>query len=167
MSTRSATADELTSCSSWRAPVRQFTRVGALVLLATAAGCERAPDEADPRVLELTHDTIQLAEGVSLVDVAVRRDAGGDFEPASVEAKTGDVVRFTAGDDGGHAIVFDGAALTGSAREYLERTGQLRSPPLIARGSAWVITLDGAPAGEYPFRCSTHDSSGRLTVAAR
>jgi plastocyanin len=137
------------------------------VLLVVIAACERAPEDAGPRVLELAHDTILLADGVSLIDVTARREQDGDFDPATAEANTGDVVRFTAGDAGGHAIVFDGAALTEAAREYLERTGQLRSPPLIASGSAWVITLDGAPPGEYPFRCSTHNGSGRLTVAAR
>ena len=167
MCIRSATVDDLTQCRSWRAPVRQFRRAGALSFVVMIAACERAPDDAGPRVLELAHDTIQLADGVSLIDVTAQREQGGDFDPARVEAKTGDVVRFTAGDAGGHAIVFDGAALTAEAREYLERTGQLRSPPLIASGSAWVITLDGAPAGEYPFRCSTHNGSGRLTVAAR
>lgn len=152
------------SFSISRAPVRKCTRAGALALLVTAAACERAPDEAGPRVLELTHDTLQLADGVSLIDIAVRRDADGDFEPANAEAKIGDVVRFTAADDGGHAIAFEGAALTGAGREFLERTGQLRSPPFVASGSAWVITLEGAPAGEYPFHCTTHSASGGLTV---
>jgi hypothetical protein len=29
-----------------------------------------------------------------------------------------------------------------------------------------VITLESAPAGEYPFRCTTHNASGGLTVGA-
>src|SRR5690606_3974037 len=116
---------------------------------------------------ELSHDTIRLETGTALVEVAVQRSAGGDFEPSQVSASTGDVVRFTANDNGGHAIVFDGAALSADARAWLEQTGQLRSPPLIASGSAWVITLEGAPPGEYPFRCVTHTTDGRLTVGAR
>jgi plastocyanin len=115
-------------------------------------------------VLELTHDTIRLEAGVRLHDVSVQRSAAGEFDPAEVAARRGDVVRFTARDNGGHAILFDAASLAPEAHEYLERTGQLRSPPLIETGAAWVITLDGAPAGVYAFRCATHDVVGRIVV---
>lgn len=151
-----------------QAPVRRLARAGALCFMAACAACDRSVGAGDegPRVLELTHDTIQLPASVTLHDVRVRRDASGDFDPAVIAAKQGDVVRFTAADRGGHAIVFEGAALAADVRDYLERTGQLRGPPLITTNAAWVITLDGAPAGEYPFRCSTHDVAGRLTVSA-
>lgn len=135
-------------------------------LVAAAAGCEGVPDSG-PRVLELAHDTILLPDSVSLVDVTVRRTAEGDFDPAAVSAETGDVIRFTAEDNGSHAIVFNDAALPADALDYLRRTSQLRSPPLLTTGAAWVVTLDGAPPGEYPFRCVTHGQSGRLTVTAR
>jgi plastocyanin len=118
-------------------------------------------------VLELTNDTIQLADGVHLRDVEVRRQATGDFEPAAVEADVGDVVRFTAHDRGGHALVFEGPLLQENARQWLGTTGQLRSPPLISDSSAWVISLKDAPPGEYPFRCTTHATTGRLTVRAK
>jgi plastocyanin len=135
-------------------------------MLALSA-CEAAPEDEGPRVLELANDTIRLDVGVALLDVTVRRGTEGDFEPASVEARTGDVVRFVAADNGGHALVFESTALAADAREFLERTGQLRSPPLITSGSSWVVTLAGAPAGHYPFRCSTHSTTGRLIVGAR
>jgi plastocyanin len=134
-----------------------------------SAGCDRVTQsrEEGPRVLELAHDTIQLAAGVSLKQIDVARRDAGEFDPAVLQANQGDVVRFTARDRGSHAIVFDSPALDSVAREYLERTGQLRGPPLITTGSAWVITLDGAPAGDYPFRCMTHAATGRLQVLAR
>lgn len=149
------------------APARLILGAGA-VLIALGA-CDSVRDgigDDGPRVLELTHDTIRLADGVRLVDVEVKRGAAGDFEPAAVAARTGDVVRFTAADHGGHAIVFEATTLPQPARDFLQRTGQMRSPPLITSGAAWVITLDGAPAGEYPFRCTTHDTAGRLSVTA-
>jgi plastocyanin len=156
--------------STRRAPVRQFVRAGAFVSLTVlaAGGCDRVvPGDAGPRVLELAHDTIRLEAGVSLIDVAVHRQATGDFEPAQVEARQGDVLRFTAADRAGHAIVFTSPSLEPAAREFLEQSGQLRSPPLIAEGAAWVITLADAPPGEYPFHCTTHNVAGRLTVSAR
>ena len=147
-------------------PARWLVCAGVLFSGLPAAGCDRAGSGGDdgPRVLELAHDTIRLPAGVRLIDVTVRRDERGDFDPAQVPARQGDVVRFTAADRAGHAISFEGSALAADARAYLERTGQLRGPPLITTDAAWVITLDGAPAGEYPFRCATHDVSGRLTV---
>ena len=150
------------------APVRLLVAAGAVVIL--MAGCDRVRESVGddgPRVLELSHDTIRLAQGVRLHDVAVRRTAQGDFEPATVQARVGDVIRFTADDNGGHALAFDGAALAPAARTWIEGSSQVRSPPLISRGAAWVITLDGAPAGDYPFRCTTHDVAGRLTVSAQ
>jgi len=165
----SAAAADLTGCC-YEAPARRFALAGAFVLATSLAACgDGAGGGGDegPRVLELTNDTIQLEPGVHLIDVAVRRDASGDFAPASIEANVGDVVRFTAHDRGGHALVFDGASLTETVQVWLSGTGQLRSPPLISDSSAWVISLKDAPAGEYPFRCTTHAASGRLTVRAK
>lgn len=146
-----------------------MSRAGAVLLLAAtsiaAASCDRGNEVAD-RTIELAHDTIRLADGVELYDVVVSRSESGDFEPAVIRARVGDVVRFTAGDNGGHAILFDGALQAG-VRDYLERTGQMRSPPLIVTDAAWVITLDEAPSGEYPFRCATHNATGRISVAPR
>jgi plastocyanin len=153
------------------APSRTQVRVGAVAFLACilGAGCDRvAPGrEEGPRVLELAHDTIRLEAGVRLVEVKVRRQAEGDFDPVAAEVRQGDLVRFIAEDRAGHAIVFSGERLGLTARDFLDQSGQLRGPPLISSGSAWVITLDGAPPGEYPFHCTTHDVAGMLTVVAR
>jgi plastocyanin len=134
------------------------------------ASCDRVPGsgtDAGPRVIELAHDTIRLEASERLVDVQVRREATGDFEPARVHAHAGDYVRFTAKDHAGHAIVFVAEELSVEARAFLERTGQLNSPPLIPVGASWVITLEAAPAGDYPFRCATHDARGVLSVTVR
>ncbi|MEX0907327.1 MAG: plastocyanin/azurin family copper-binding protein [Gemmatimonadota bacterium] len=149
------------------APARRAARAGAIAFAAAAlvTGCDRVGSLADgPAVLELTADTIQLPDSVSLIEVIVRRASGGEFEPTMVTAASGDVVRFTAGDAGSHALVFDGAALPPEQRAFLDGTGQMRSPPLIHAGAAWVVSLAGAPAGTYPFTCVTHSASGVLTV---
>lgn len=153
-------------------PARLHWRTGVFVSSAFLflSACDRVPGiggDSGPRVLELAHDTIRLETGVQLIDVEVRRTQTGDFEPAHVQARQGDVLRFTAADRAGHAVVFIGAELAPDAREFLERTGQMRSPPFVSDGSAWIITLEGAPAGEYPFRCTTHDVQGSLTVVPR
>jgi plastocyanin len=151
------------------APVRHWLRAGACAFVLATAGCDRVGlpgADAGPRVLELEHETIRLEAGQRLVQVQVRRDAAGDFHPDVVEANVGDFVRFTAADGAGHAIAFIGTGLAPAASEFLERTGQMRSPPLIAADASWVITLADAPPGDYPFHCTTHNAPGRLRVQA-
>lgn len=122
----------------------------------------------DPVVLELEGETVQLAPGERLVEIEVARAAAGrEFEPARADASPGDVIRFTARDGHNHAVVFDGVALEPATRAFLERTGQLRGPPLVKDGASWVVSLDGAPPGDYPYVCLTHGERGMLTVAAR
>lgn len=137
------------------------------LLLVSAAACTEALPDLDPPVLELAHDTIRLDGSVTLHEVRILREAGGEFDPSSIVAEPGDIIRFTADDQAGHAIAFDGAALIAEVREYLERTGQLRSPPLITSGAAWVIALDDAPPGDYPFHCTTHSHQGRIRIGAQ
>lgn len=132
-----------------------------------SVGCDRQA-ETGPALLELEGDTIQLEAGVRLMDVTVAmRPDGGEFDPAALQAAPGDVVRFTAGDNGLHALAFDARGLSPDAHAFLERTAQLRSPPLVAAGTQWVISLAGAPAGAYPFTCTTHGVRGSIRVGAR
>lgn len=145
----------------------RFGRPGVFLALAFAlAACEGAGiGGEDPPVLELGDETVQLEEGTALVDfrlAATGRNAG--ITPDTAGARPGDVVRFTAGDETTHAVAFDEAALSSEARAFLERTGQLRGPPLVDKGTSWVVSLEGAPPGEYPFVCLAHQTRGRLRV---
>ena len=149
---------------SMSAPGRGVSRPGALLfaLVMTFAGCDR--DASDPRVLELAHDTITLENG-EVVQIFMRGagDSAG-FRPAAVQANVGDVLRFTADDALTHAVGFDEASLSAEARAFLERSGQLRSPPLVDRGTAWVVSLEGAPPGAYTVIDLTHQHRGSITV---
>ncbi len=140
---------------------------GVFVFCLVAAACERAGSggEQKDRTLELDKDTIDVPAGTDLHDVAVRlADQNRDFNPAQLQAKPGDYLRFTIDDTRTHAIAFEPA--TPELKAFLESTGQLRSPPLIAKGASWVIALKNAPMGQYPFRCLIHNDVGQLTVAA-
>ena len=143
-----------------------------VAFLAAAAlcvcGCDKVPGVGDgPPVLELADDTIQLERGTALIELRIHAigDSAG-IRPAESRAAPGDVVRFTAADEMTHAIAFDEAGLAADAKAFLEGTGQLRSPPLVESGTSWVVSLEGAPPGEYPFLCLSHEHRGRLTVAA-
>ncbi len=138
-----------------------------LILLALAA-CEQPPGPQPGPELDLGTDTARLPSGASIHEVVIRSDfEGAIFEPHELVVRPGDVVRFTAGDAGNHAIAFDEAGLTPEARSFLESTYQLRGPPLITAGAVWVVSFDGAPPGDYPFVCLTYGGTGRITVQTR
>ena len=153
-------------------PARPRLRsAGTLVvaLAGTALACEpraEPPDEG-PRLLELDSATLPLPDSVDLMVVVLDRSLAADIEPAALEVRAGDIVRFEARDAAAHAIVFEGNGLGDEARQFLEVTGQLRSPPLVGVGNAWVVSFGNAPPGEYPFHCATHGAAGRISVRAR
>lgn len=130
------------------------------------ASCKPPPGLQPPAELELEDRTILLERGVEVHEIRLRSPSTGDpVQPDSVPAKPGDVVRFVAADARTHAVAFDDAALRPDQREFLESTNQMRSPPLLATGSAWIVSFEDAPAGAYPFRSLTHDASGTIYVA--
>lgn len=153
-----------------RAPARLLLQsAGALVsgALLFLGGCADSPARAGPDVLELDSSRIELPDSVRLVVVHLDRARPGEIEPLRASLRVGDIVRFEADDGAGHAIAFDGALLASDVRGFLEATGQLRSPPLVSRGNAWVVSLAHAPPGEYPYTCVTHNARGAIGVSAR
>ncbi|HSJ15214.1 MAG TPA: hypothetical protein VK939_12410 [Longimicrobiales bacterium] len=137
-------------------------------MLLLTSGCDQAGELArGPDVLELDATRIELPDSIALVRVRIDRARPGEVEPLRATLRVGDIVRFEAGDGAGHAIAFDGALLASDARAFLEQTGQLRSPPLVSEGNAWVVSFAHAPPGEYPYTCVTHNARAALTVNAR
>ena len=137
-----------------------------LVAAALAAcGGDRRGNAAATHRLPLGADTIELGAGVTVHDVRLGGDAAGaGIHPETVTARVGDILRFVAADARGYAVSFGDSTLAPVTRAFLERTHQLRGPPLITTGATWVISLEGAPAGRYPFRSLTRDAAGLLVV---
>lgn len=90
--------------------------------------------------------------------------AADSIRPARTEARPGDAIRFVIADRRTHALTFTVDALSPDVREFLDGTGQLRGPPLVNEGSTWVVVLEDAPAGRYPFYCRSHDAAGEIVV---
>jgi hypothetical protein len=133
--------------------------------LLLAVGCRDVPPEERRPILELAADTIELPAGVSLHEIRLRqRNAGSEIEPQRTVARVGDVLRFVATDARGYSVRFDRARLPGEAAAFLAETQQLSSPPLLGGGSAWVVNLDGAPAGEYVFVSANQGAEGVVVV---
>ncbi len=112
-------------------------------------------------------DTIALPAGARIHDIDVRVHDDAEFAIERVEARPGDVLRFTTGDGRGHALAFDAAVLTDSAATFLERTGQLRGPPLLSTGATWIVDLKDAPIGPYRVICLVHERSVDIDVLGR
>lgn len=137
-------------------------RFGAVFLILMAlAGCGEGHHSA--RELRLDSQVVRLPRGTRVHDVALQADSA-DAEPIVVHAAPGDIVRFTTRDNRTHAVAFDADALSADARGFLQRTSQLSGPPLTDAGSSWIVNLDGAPPGRYPFRCLSHGRRGVLIV---
>jgi plastocyanin len=87
------------------------------------------------------------AAGGGAIDVAIKNFT---FNPASVDAKVGDKVSWTNGDDTAHTVTFDDAANGGSGN--------------LNNGSTFDMTF--AKAGTYAYHCKIHPSmKGTVTVS--
>lgn len=137
-----------------------------LLVAAALAACGRERHGAATRHrLPLGADTIDLGADVTVHEVRLGGDvAGPAIHPESISARVGDVVRFVAADARGYAVAFGDSTLPAAARQFLERTRQLRGPPLISTGASWVVSLKDAPPGRYPFRSLTRDAAGLVVV---
>jgi plastocyanin len=132
-----------------------------LALGLALGACHDQPEP--PVVLVVAGDSIVLPEGARIHDIDVRVREQGEFEPAAVNARAGDVLRFTVGDGRGHALAFEGDA-AGELLGFLEESGQRRGPPLLSAGALWIVTLAEAPPGSVRVVCVTHGESARLTL---
>jgi len=150
------------------APAHSFAGCAGVVfgiLIVVACGKPGGDEPAAAAILVLGADTFPLARGARVYDIAIRHDlAMGEFAPREMTARPGDVLRFTSLDAGSHALGFGGERLEEDARAFLEESGQLRSLPLLHAGAVWIVSLEGAPAGDYPFVCVTHGDSGIVVV---
>jgi plastocyanin len=94
------------------------------------------------------------------------------FSPARVTARPGDILLFRAVSGTPHSIVFEGASLSGGAREALNgsmsrRSGDLSSPLLTPDGAEYRMSVPALPPGTYEFFCLPHrayDERGVLQI---
>lgn len=94
------------------------------------------------------------------------------FDPAQVEARPGDTVRFLNGLGGPHNVQFMAESISIAAQGRLnaamkDRILPLTSPMLLTEGESWEVVVPALPPGRYPFLCSPHWSTmrGALVIA--
>jgi plastocyanin len=140
-------------------------RIGAIALLAVV-GCGIEPKAAPDPVEEA--DAGPYAEIVAVAQV-VQLSGGRDVEhivPPHLEISMGEWVQFLTLDRRVHTVSFVPDSLSPEALEYLTDTGQLEGPPLLERGSRFLVDFRRAPAGRYVFSSVSHGDPvfGSVTV---
>lgn len=129
-------------------------------LAVTACSADRAPtasgaDTAQPAAAAATAAPAEAPSSGNVVEVRMVTDAKGNyFEPASVQVKRGDVVRFVLA-SGVHNVSFP--AQLNQGKSGLPQS----SPYLSTAGQAHELKVDLA-AGEYGFQCDPHAALGMV-----
>lgn len=95
---------------------------------------------------------------------------GGDTEmalPALDTVPVGAWVQFVSGDWLVHEVAFEADSMAAAVRAFLEDTDQVASPPLLQLDARFVVSLEGAPPGLYPYVLEGNRGPGRgLIVVA-
>ena len=139
--------------------------IGALACLAVA-GCgieTKAPPE------EIAEASTDLHSEIAALAKVVQLSGGRDVEhvvPPHLEIGLGEWVQFVSLDRRVHTVSFVPDSLSPEALVYLADTGQLEGPPLLTRGSRFLVDFRDAPAGRYVFSSTSHGDPvfGSITV---
>jgi plastocyanin len=127
-----------------------------LLLAGWIGGCQESDGGSRARA-EAEAEALGLPSGALLHRVTLGgRGADEHAVPTLVSASPGDGVEFRTVDHRVHTVEFVGDSLAPAVRTFLESTGQMASPPLVARGTRFVLRLQNAPPGRYFFLSEGH-----------
>jgi len=140
-------------------------QIGALTFLVVVA-CGIEPKAAPKAVEEANTDPHAEIAAVAQV---VQLSGGREVEhlvPPHLEIEMGEWVQFVTLDRRVHTVSFVPDSLSPEALKYLADTGQLQGPPLLARGSRFLVDFRNAPVGRYVFSSTSHGDPvfGSVTV---
>ena len=140
----------------------------ALVALLILGGCgkdvtPRADDAAD--VDPQADPRLAAADGAEVIQLSGARDQE-HVVPPRLEITSGSWVEFVSLDRRVHTVSFVLDSLTPEIYRYLRDTGQLSAPPLLERGSRFLVDFREAPLGRYVFSSTSHGEPvyGSVTV---
>jgi len=125
-------------------------------LSAGLGGCGGGSDHvADPELEGA--QAMGLRSGSRLKSIVLGgRGSDEHVLPGRTVASPGDAVEFVTVDHRIHTVSFLRDSLSSEAWDYLVSTGQEASLPLLSRGSRFLVRLEGAPLGRYPFLSQGH-----------
>lgn len=101
------------------------------------------------------------------VEVKMLQDDKGNyhFDPADVNIKSGDGVKFIMVSGGPHNVAFDPAQIPADAKAQLsanmqQQVSELSSPMMMNPNETYTISFGKMPAGKYEFHCTPHLAMG-------
>ncbi len=136
-----------------------------LLLLGGGVGClGDPPPPTDPELAE----ALGLAPSTSIhtVHLVDRSGRVGVF-PATLEVAGEAVVQFRTRDARVYGVRFLLAEMNSAQRDFLSEGGQGASPPLVEEGARFVVSLQGAPEGRYPFIVEGQGDPGEGEIRLR
>ncbi len=145
----------------WGGSRRVGVALGLLGLAALTGGCGA---DAELRPDAVLQEELGLTRRDRVHRVVLSRSETEVAVPPETHVREGDYVAFVTGDGFIHEVRFELDSLDADARAFLEETDQVDSPPLVDRGSRFVVDFHGAPAGRYPFRLEGNAATGRGVV---
>jgi len=149
----------------WR-PVTH--RVAGLLLFFILSGiveaCGGAVDGGEALSTEEAR-ALGLRPGAQLHRVTLGgRGAEEHAVPTRIQASPGDGIEFLTVDHRVHTLEFVRDSLSEEVGAFLDSTGQMTSPPLVSRGSRFMLRLQDAPPGRYHFLSDGHGGQARGVI---
>ena len=125
--------------------------------------------ETKAPVEEVAEEGTDPYSEIAAVAQVVQLSGGRDVEhvvPPHLEIAPGEWVQFVSLDRRVHTVSFVPDSLSPEALGYLNDTGQLEGPPLLALGSRFLVDFRDAPVGRYVFSSTSHGDPvfGSITV---
>ena len=122
-----------------------------LLAVPLSAACQGEEDAPLPH--QELRDSLGLGPSVVVHRVTLGGWGGEEHVvPGRLRVEEGDIVQFVSVDGRIHTVFFEADSLGPAQVDFLRSSGQLSGPPLLDRGSRFVVSFGGAPAGVYPFR---------------
>lgn len=151
----------------YRRPV-PFLGAGLLFLLAFGqAGCRGRADDPVDQELEGAR-ALGLSSGSRLHQLVLGgRGSDEHILLQRILVSPGDAVEFVTVDHRVHTVSFLQDSLPSEAWDFLVSTGQEASPPLLSKGSRFLVRLEGAPPGRYPFLSQGHGGQALGVIELR
>lgn len=145
-------------------PVRRLRipTAAVLAMLLGAGACEPRDPELVPD--EVLQTELGLTERDRVYTVTVTGGRDGALEPAELQVEPGTYVQFVTDDWLVHEVLFEADSLAPAARRFMGDLGQMASPPMVDRGSRFVLSFVDAPLGRYPFRVEGNGAPVRGAV---
>jgi len=139
---------------SYWAGLLPFLCLGVVGLL---LGCGESYDALPGDAGSEDSTALGLARGAEVHSIVLSgRGAEEHVVPTLVNAVPGDAVEFRSVDHRVHTVWFPPDSLAPEILAFLQVTDQLAGPPLVNRGSRFILRLEDAPSGRYVFLSDGH-----------